>query len=311
MKKNERFEKLAEAGHEVGKYFTFQLPEGLPANTKIHLIFDESGELQVMPTKENNDLVLEQILNDGYVKNTRLYRRFVLAKMFSMLNYVSYDGQYRGYNDCLKRMYSYDYTLKMMTEEVRVLGKLETRDKESFEERVHFFDKNTVAAVMQDYLEKLMAYVDKLPVHKCKGVPYKKVKGNNIFVTDLDKKLYMPVRQYIWDVKHAQSYDRVYRTLTKFLNKRNFVKLPWDTAKSKEWIDAYKGSGAFYTCKNLILFHNCGVDATFGTDTSMEILNSKLDEYKGEYYRMFAFMKKLIDDNRINTKTYIRDICDK
>ena len=38
---------------------------------------------------------------------------------------------------------------------------------------------------------------------------------------------------------------------------KNMIRLPYDTKKSKVWIDAYKGEGAYYTMKNLVLFHNC------------------------------------------------------
>lgn len=315
MKKNERMEALSNAGINTGKYFTFEVPEGLEPGAKIHLVFDESGVAKFEPVAENNDPILNQIIEDSYVRNTKLHRRFVMAQMFHHLNYVSYDGQYRGYNDCLKRMYSYDYTLKMMLDEVKVLSKLEVRDRECFEERVHFFDKKTVAAVMEDYLVKLKEYVDKLPIHKCKGVPYKKVKGVNIFVSDLDKRLYAPIRGHIMNIKYAKNYAEVYRILTRFLNKRTFVKLPYDTAKSKVWIDAYKGEGSFYTCKNLIMFHGCRVHNKYGValnlEDSMCILKHNLGAYKGEYYRMFAFMKKLIADNNINTKTHIAEVCNK
>ena len=66
---------------------------------------------------------------------------------------------------------------------------------------------------------------------------------------------------------------------------RNMVKLPYQTKKSAAWIDAYKGEGAFYTLKNLVMFHNCKIiDDTgvyYGVH-SMAYLNSRLDEYKYE-----------------------------
>ena len=88
----------------------------------------------------DNDVILENIIADGYVKNTKLFRRFVMAQMFQMLNYVSYDGRNRGYNDYLRTRYGYDYTLKMMLEEVRVLSKQETR-KLSWKENTSLTDR--------------------------------------------------------------------------------------------------------------------------------------------------------------------------
>ena len=94
---------------------------------------------------------------------------------------------------------------------------------------------------------------------------------------------------------------------------KNMVNLPYDTPKSKEWIDAYKGSGAFYTLKNLVMFHDCSIITeqnrivVSGTDAFAYIC-SKFDEYQGEYYRMFALMKKVIADNRFDFKARMEEI---
>ena len=90
LSKQERIEKLNNAGINTSKYFTVDLDNG----TKIHLIIDENGNCTQV-----KDPIVEQIIDDGYVRNTKLHRRFVMAQMFQMLNYVSYDGKYKGYND--------------------------------------------------------------------------------------------------------------------------------------------------------------------------------------------------------------------
>ena len=314
LNKQERMEKMNAMGIDTGKYFTVDLPEGLKPGSKITLTINENGEYAVMDMSKTNDPILNQIIEDGYVRNTKLHRRFVMAQMFQMLNYVSYDGRYKGYNDYLRRRYGYDYTLKMMLEEVRVLSKLEERDKETFEERAHFFDRATIAAVLANYIVELNKYVAKLPVKKCKGVPYKKVKGTNIFVDDLDKKLYAPIKSYITQIKCAKDYRTIYYVLSNFM--RTKVKLPYDTKKSKAWVDAYKGEGAFYTLKNLVMFHDCGIITephkivVKGTD-AVTYLNIKLDEYKGQGWRMFALMKKVIDDNNFDFNKRMNEIYNK
>lgn len=319
LNKQERMKKLNLAGVDTGKYFTVNLPDGLAKNSTITLSINENGEYAVVNANaiiKENDPILNQIIEDGYVRNTKLHRRFVMAQMFSALNYVSWDGKYTGYNECLKRNYGYDYTFKMMLEEIRVLSKLELKDKESFYERVHFFDKSVVVAVMEDYMEKLKEHIDKLPSKNCKGVPYKRIKGVNIFNADIDKKVYAPLRKYIYSVRSAKNYAEIYRVLNNFMSKKTMIKLHWTTPKCKEWIDAYKGAGAYYTLKNLVMFHNCKIeiankyDIGYGS-SAIEYLKAALDEYKGEGWRMFALMKKVIADNGINTKTYIGEICNK
>lgn len=304
LNKNERFEKLNAMGVNTQKYFSVDLDNG----TKIHLIIDENGDCKQV---KENDPILDGIIANGYIRNSKLHRRFVCAQMFYALNYVSYDGKHKGYNDYIKTRYDYIYTIKMMTEEVRVLSKLETRDRETFLEREHFFDRQTVAKVLEDYIEELKKYVDKLPTKNCKGVPYKRVKGTDIFVADLDKKLYFPVRQFASQVRCAKNYNEVYYILKGFMKK--MVRLPYNTRKSKAWLDAYKGAGAYYTLLNLTRFHNCKIYVTssydLGVGNSAEsYLKAALKAYKGEGWRMFALMNKVIADNNFDFKKKMEEI---
>ena len=105
MNKNERMGKLNLAGVNTGKYFNIDLPNGLKPGATISLVINENGEPMVIAdsydvnTVMSSDYIANQIISDGYVRNTKLHRRFVMAQMFNMLNYVSYDGKKSGYND--------------------------------------------------------------------------------------------------------------------------------------------------------------------------------------------------------------------
>lgn len=310
MNRNERMEKLNKAGINTDKYFTLNVNEAIPAGAKIHIVVDENGNYVPKVVDE----IANQIIENGYVRNTKLHRRFVMAQMFQMLNYTSmFDGD-KGYNAYLRRMYSYDYTLQMMLEEVRVLSKLEIKDEESFNERSHFFTKEVVIEVLCDYVEKLRDYIDQRPTKKCKGVPYKVVKRENIFVADLNKKIYRPLMSKIVYIKAARSYTTLYSLLKDFM--RNVIKLPYDTPKSRAWIDAFKGEGAYYTLKNLVMFHDCGIitepyNVVVRETDAVSYLNKKLDEYQGEGWRMFALMKKVIEDNNFDFNKRMQEIYNK
>ncbi len=301
MNKNERMNRLNNAGVDTSKYFTIDLENG----GKVHIIIDEHGN----PVKVD-DVIANSIIEDGYVRNTKLHRRFVMAQMFHALNYVSYNGRQEGYNEWLKRR-DFNYSFKTMLEEIRVLSKLEVRDAETFIERSHFFTKKVIVEVMADYIEELKAHIETLRTYKCKGVPYKKVKGQNIFVVDLDKKVYRPLNWEISRVKNARNYSEIYRMVKDFMS--NMINIPYNTPKSKAWVDAYKGEGAFYTLKNLIMFHGCGIknDDTgkmcYGV-AAMAKLNAKLTQYQGEGWRMFALMKKVIKDNKFDFYAKMEEI---
>lgn len=298
LNKNERMEKLNAMGINTGKYFTVDLENG----AKVHIIIDENGN----PVKVD-DVITNQIIEDGYVRNTKLHRRFVMAQMFQGLNYVSWDKKRTGYNEWLKN-HGIKYAFDMMLEEIRVLGKLEERDRETFIERSHFFTKDVITKTMEDYVVALRGYIESLPEKKCKGVPYKRVKSNNIFVEDLNKKVYSQFNNDIYRIKYAKNYNELYKIVKTFMNK--MIALPYNTPKSKAWVDAYKGEGAFYTLKNLIMFHNCKIyhREVLSGIAAVNFLNAKLDEYKGEGWRMFALMKKVIADNNFDFKKRMAEI---
>jgi hypothetical protein len=300
LNKNERMNKLNAMGINTKKYFTVDLDNG----EKIHIIIDENGN----PIKVD-DVIANNIIEDGYVRNTKLHRRFVMAQMFHALNYKSYDGRKEGYNEYIKR-FGIKYEFDMMLEEIRVLSKLEAKDVETFLERSHFFTKDVVAQTMTDYVTELKKYVEKLPNKNCKGVPYKRIKGVDVFVADLQKKIYSPLEKEINRLKYATNYNEMYRVVRNFMN--DMIALPYDTPKSKAWIDAYKGEGAFYTLKNLVMFHGCGIkvdqfDVRYGMG-AVAFLNEKLNEYKGEGWRMFALMKKVVADNNFDFQARMSEI---
>ena len=302
LNKAERMNKLDSMGINTGKYFTVDLDNG----TKVTLIIDENGN----PTKVD-DVIAESIIADGYVRNTKLHRRFVMAQMFHALNYKSWNGRKEGYNEYLKR-FGIKYEFDMMLEEIRVLSKLEVRDAETFLERSHFFTKDVIVKTMEDYLAELENHINRLETKNCKGVPYKRVKGQNIFVADLEKKVYAKFRWDIRRLSYAKNYDDIYRIVKNFIG--NMIHLPYKTSKSKAWIDAYKGEGAFYTLKNLVMFHGCGIkidDHMVYGAAAVSILNKKLNEYQGEGWRMFALMKKVIADNNFDFQARMAEIYNK
>lgn len=308
-KRDERMETLKVNGIEVGKYFDVTLPTGGTIRMTL-----ENG----VPVVANDDPIMNQIIKDGYVRNTKLHRRWVMAQMFKMLGYKRmkfWNGTSmvvaEGYDACLRNNYSYQYQFDMMLEEIRVISKLEGKDEETFKERTSFFNRDVVVKVCRAYMDDLKKYIETLPKHKCKGVPYKRIGGKygDVFETDLYKKVYRPMECSISAMTYSYKYYGTYTELKKFMNL--MIKLPYDTPKSKIWIDAFKGAGAFYTLKNLTMYHNCGIKVEVsqlpyitkkyeaGTEAT-NYVKSKLDEYRGQGWRYMAMLRKCIADNNFN-----------
>lgn len=281
-------ETLKNNGIDTGRYFTLVVNETIQAGTKINISIEE------------NEVVAKEILESGYVRNTRLHRRFVCSQYFRMLNS---DG---GFHDYLNRNYDYMYQFKMMLEEVRVLKEIAKRDTATFQERSKFFTCDVVSKVLGDYRKDMIKYVEGLPKKKCKGQPYVYVNGfGNVFVTDLQTRVYDPIDAAINKCQTCNTCDKMYDALVIFRNR--MVKLPYYTKKSKTWVDAFQREGAFYTLKNLIMFHDVKLATNSGMyetqESSMVALNEFVNHYEG--YKMHAILKKTIEENNFDFRRSI------
>ena len=90
------------------------------------------------------------------------------------------------------------------------------------------------------------------------------------------------------------------------------IKLASDTPQCKEWVDAYKGSGAYFTMQNLIRFHNCiAIDDSgkmLDKYQSLNFISLKAEMYRaGEGWRLLAVLKKMLDDNDINIRKKVAE----
>ena len=284
-----RFETLKANGIDTGRYFTLTVNETIPAGTKINISI------------EGNE-VANKIIEDGYVRNTRLHRRWVAAQYMRMLNSDI------GWNGYLNRNYGFMYTLDMMLEEVRVLAHLEKVDAATFNERKQFFTKEVVHGVLEDYYTSMVNYIRTLPKKNCKRNPYVTLKGyGHVFCSNIEAEVLEPLRRAIKMCGDSRSYAELYITFA--VLRRSMIKLPYDTKKSKTWVDAFQKEGAFYTLKNLIMFHNvklvCDGRMHQTMETSMYALNENVRSYEG--YQMNAMLKATIKANNFDFARSVAD----
>lgn len=256
------------------------------------------------------DAVANEIYGNGYIKNTKLHRRWIMAHVFRMLDNP------KGFNADL-RAHGYDYMWKMMTEEFRVQSILFKSDTECAVERNTLFPFEVALDVIDNDIKATEAYiVDLVKNHtkKCKGVPYITVNGKNVFVSDVEKRIMSPLRTLRAKVKTSMGKDSItaskaiYDALHYYCGFRVRLK---NAEMTHKFVDAYKAAGAYYTCKNLIQFHGCQVKngAVWQTTAkSLATLDKKMHEYEGEGWRLFAFMKKMIDDNKFDFKARMQQL---
>ena len=219
----ERIEALRLAGVDVSHLFAMQ-----GANGGDYVASNQDGKLTIL---DDNDPIFSYITSQGDVPNRRLFRRWVMAQMFHMLSYTPYRGQSPlGVTAMIHRL-GYEYQWKMLLDELRAQLKMESRDPNGFAERNRWFNNKVAFVMAHHYLERLKKHVDSLQERKCKGIPYKRIHGRDIFVSDLDRKVYTPLIIAANLIKYAQNAAQLYDAVSKFNVQR--IRLSHDTPQSK------------------------------------------------------------------------------
>lgn len=293
----ERIEALRAMGMNVSHLFAMQ-----GANGGECIASNKDGYLTVL---NDDDPLFKLITDQGDVPNRRLFRRWVTAQMFHMMTCTDYrSGKPIGVTGMIHRL-GYEYQWRMLLDELHAQMKMEERDPENFADRNRWFNADVVYAMAEDYVHRLKERIDSMKVKKCKGVPYKRVGSRNIFVEDMETKIYQPLQAALYGIRRAKNTVQLYNAAKKFNGTR--IKMPYDAPQCKVWVNAYKGAGAFYTAQNLIRFHGCTVVNDKGRRLdkyqSLASLSTKAEEYKdGKGWRLLAFLKKMLADNNIDIK---------
>lgn len=259
------------------------------------------------------DDVEGKIAQGGYINHYKLFRRWVMAQMFRTLRNMERRGT--NFAEELQRK-GYEYQWRMLVNELQAQDKmLRHGDAKSYEARVRWFSQRTVADMVSDYVSALRGYVTdhmlwrtnasglRVPKHRCKGVHYVRFNGRNVFVADLEKKVFRPMLDIAEEMKAVSSPSALLSLVKQFNRLRK--RLPSDFKQSQVFIDAYKGAGAYFTMRNLILFHGARFRRYNGSWTmtessSLDHLEQKAVEYSEEGWRLLGVMKQLIADSGIS-----------
>ena len=302
-----RLEALKAAGVDVSKYF----PLGDDQLIKI----ENGAAVPVDMDDATIDAVGKKIFEGGYVSNWKLFRRWVMSQMFHMLRQMETDKL--AFNEVLQRK-GYEYQWRILEDELYAQVKMsEHGDLDNVGARNRWFNGDVASDMATDYISKLRKYVDdnliynvkkdkdgnekKTYKHTCKGNPYVRLQNKDIFVSDLEKKVYTPLREIANEMAAVPTYKQLYDAVHKF--NKNRKHLAWDTKQSDAFISAYKGSGAYYTMRNLIMFHGARFlkgGRKMSEVNSLKELESKAKLYDEEGWRMLGVLKQLIKESGID-----------
>lgn len=289
MKAEAKIEALRKAGVNVENLFSMKGANG--SETVARLV---NGNLTIVP---DDDPIFAAILNSGTVPNPQLFRRWVMAQVFHML-------ATGNFTKALQRK-GYSYQWKMLMEELNAQAKMWKRgDTENFSQRNRYFNKKSVGKMAEEYIGRLKEHLDTIPRKLCKRVPYIRLKGQDIFVDDINKKVLQPFYSAVYRINSAKDPVQLYERTVAFFKLAKKTWMVYETPMAAQFKDSYKGAGAYFTMRNMILFHG----AKFRNDKgrfmsqkqSLAYLEEKAEEYKLEGWRLFGVMKQLIADSGIN-----------
>ena len=297
-----RIAALQAAGVDTSKYFSIQLPTG----GEQLMTYDADG---VPVAVSADDPIMQNIVRTGTVPNRNLFRRWIMSQVFHGLTAKNYHGDVVGFSEWLKG-HGYKYMWEQFVEELRVQAKLYGKDPENFAARNRWFNKDVAIAMANDHIEQVRKDADERDRHKCKGVPYIKYDNENIFVSDIEKKLIAPMIQMRHNIATAKTPQELYYAVRSFAN-RSHINVAGNFDQCQAWKDAYKGMGAYATMQNLLRFHGC----TFPKDndfykrgqSGLVLLERAAKAYEGEGWRLFGLMKQMLEENGIDIKAKMRE----
>lgn len=295
---SKRGDALKAAGIDPSKYFAIQIPGG--------------GEQMMMKTADgkavpvsDDDPILAAIRRGGTVPNRSLFRRWVMSQVFHGL-------MSRGGFTQWLTWHGYHYQWEMLVEELRVQVKLYGKDFENFEARNRWFNRKLAVTMAEDYIDQMREDAKSRPTHKCKGVPYIKFFRQNVFVSDIEKKLVWPMADLKNGIQKAKTPQQLYEAVRAFSKARVWGCNSGNYKQTAEWKDAYKGMGAYATMQNLLRFHGCAfpMDNDFYERrlSGLVMLENAAATYAGgEGWRLFGLMKQMIEANGIDIEAKMKE----
>lgn len=282
-----RLEALRAAGVDTSGLFSLKgaAGEGLLVRT------GEDGRPEIVP---DDDPIFNAILRGGTIPERRLFRRWIMAQIFRT-SAKDRDGfnKYVSSRDCR-------YAFSMLLDEMTAQQKMKGKDKENYKMRNRWFNAELVAQMFADYKKKLTALV------QCSPAQYDKEKMDCLHT--IEGKIYSTLElNSILDAIDTLTCQVMAKPGTCVGAIKEFMSLmPARKLKTaKAWKDAFKGAGAYFTLRNLILFHGCVLHDSnqkpIIPEMSLARLESLAAKYsKGNGWKLLSRLFQEIDLNGID-----------
>lgn len=244
------------------------------------------------------DEIENAILSDGYIANSKLQRRWLMSQMLRhhKVNGIPNFDKYF----ILSKPYYYEW--KTTIDEINTLSQISVKE---MTERSRFFNANVISDMLNSYKKNILEYAENLKNFKLttrnKQVCIQLSSHPNMTINELKCYIGKYTKRIELCMKMQSSRKRIYGCLHKALV--DFAKncpMPKDLEKSKAWINAFKGAGAYYTMTELVKFHGFRLSVNntpCDLYESLSMIEKKTNECDGIYSDLYDFMEMFIETN--------------
>ena len=224
----------------------------------------------------DDDPIFASIMASDTIPEHRLYRRWVMAQMYRLLTHRSKSIRKRGSH----------YMWNMTLEEYRVQAILFKNDPEAFAERRMWFSGTLPKKMIRWYLQRFEAeYIN------YEAIDYFRTPYYSAF---------MKMQKISKRIGGVKSPDKLYELFKEFNDIRRSLKLK-QKAICPVWYGCYLAAGAYFTLKNLALFHGLKYHGSTGEEAVAKIMEkSQYFAERGESHKMYSVFLRILADNKID-----------
>lgn len=298
IKRNEksqrRIKQLAAMGINVENFFS------VVENNHDILMVKENGvnrkiaDFGIVEAIEAAADIENAIRESGNIEVAQLYRRWVMAQLFRLMTDSNGEYSSRTFDDSIRRR-GMKYAIKMLLEESRVMMLLESRDPAVFRERKLFFSPafyRRFGNLLRDTFNDIISR-----------------SGSHHYVPDYGCMNDIRYERFLHRIGTAIdgliSVDSTYESIHSAMAVINsYYKVFKRTPVYDAFIKTYKDSGAYYTMKNMILFHGCTF-ANLDRDESIDHIKSQAAFVNRN---LFNDLLNLVSVNDFNFKSRMQEI---
>lgn len=247
----------------------------------------------------------------GYVYNPYMVRRFVPRQFMDMYR----RSRRENMNEQIKWNITYKDMLTFLTEECKTLELLEKRDQIAFDERSAFYTVNVIKRSVMEYITTLDKFIrksvegmDESRTVNIGGLITKVIVEEKIvchtYIRTVTPAICDELGRLAGEIHHSYTYKQLNKVIAKIpvvsIPREYIIHYSYGAGKyihtynpigytlPKEFIEAYKKTGAYYTLKDKIMFNDWRFEGKKGRE-AVAILRGYINE---EGYVLYAKFKE-------------------